>query len=88
MAKLTSSNTKVITFVKGTKQAHNSCIDLYYSTIEIRTHVLTAVAILYPLLGWNDVGWNNPRIETPNLDRMAREGVILNSSYVQPVCTP
>ncbi|KAK7099073.1 arylsulfatase B-like [Littorina saxatilis] len=39
-------------------------------------------------LGWNDVGWRNPDILTPNLDRYARKGVILNDSYVQPVCTP
>ncbi|CAH1795740.1 unnamed protein product [Owenia fusiformis] len=39
-------------------------------------------------LGWNDVGWRNEQVLTPNLDKLAREGVILNSSYVQPVCTP
>ncbi|XP_052786419.1 arylsulfatase B-like [Mya arenaria] len=39
-------------------------------------------------LGWNDVGWHNDQMFTPNLDKMARAGVILNSSYVQPVCTP
>ncbi|XP_067656663.1 arylsulfatase B-like isoform X1 [Haliotis asinina] len=39
-------------------------------------------------LGWNDVGFRNPEMRTPNLDRLAHEGVILNSSYVQPVCSP
>lgn len=39
-------------------------------------------------LGWNDVGWHNDAMYTPNLDKLARGGVILNSSYVQPVCTP
>lgn len=39
-------------------------------------------------LGWNDVGWHNEQMYTPNLDKLARDGVILNSSYVQPVCTP
>lgn len=39
-------------------------------------------------LGWNDVGWHNPSMLTPNLDRLARNGVRLNSSYVQPICTP
>lgn len=38
--------------------------------------------------GWNDVGWHNPDIKTPNLDRMARGGVIFNSSYMQPLCSP
>ncbi|XP_070557098.1 arylsulfatase B-like [Ptychodera flava] len=39
-------------------------------------------------LGWNDIGYNNRDIFTPTLDSLAREGVILNQSYVQPVCTP
>ncbi|XP_014677063.1 PREDICTED: arylsulfatase B-like isoform X2 [Priapulus caudatus] len=39
-------------------------------------------------LGWNDVGWNNPEMITPNLDKLAHGGVILNHSYVQPVCSP
>lgn len=40
------------------------------------------------MTGWNDVGWHNPDIKTPNLDRMAEAGVILNASYVHPICTP
>ena len=46
------------------------------------------VVILADDLGWADVGWNNPGLHTPTLDRMAREGVILNQSYVQPSCSP
>ena len=33
--------------------------------------------------GWNDVGFHNPEVETPNIDRMAREGVELYP-YVSP----
>ncbi|XP_059143568.1 arylsulfatase B-like [Physella acuta] len=39
-------------------------------------------------LGWNDIGFNNPNIISPNLDALAREGIILNQSYVQPLCSP
>ncbi|KAK3105238.1 hypothetical protein FSP39_020441 [Pinctada imbricata] len=39
-------------------------------------------------LGWNDVGLHNPDIKTPNIDKLARDGVILNQSYVQPLCSP
>ncbi|XP_050416113.1 arylsulfatase B [Patella vulgata] len=39
-------------------------------------------------LGWNDVGYHNPSMITPNIDKLAREGVILNQSYVQPLCSP
>ncbi|XP_070556162.1 arylsulfatase B-like [Ptychodera flava] len=39
-------------------------------------------------LGWNDIGYNNDDIFSPTLDSLAREGVILNQSYVQEVCSP
>ncbi|GIX71899.1 hypothetical protein CDAR_439171 [Caerostris darwini] len=50
-----------------------------------RPHIIFIVA---DDLGWNDVGWNNPEIQTPHLDELARNGVIMNQSYVQPICTP
>ena len=46
------------------------------------------VFILADDLGWNDVGWRNSFMPTPTLDRLAREGMILNQSYVQPSCSP
>jgi len=40
-------------------------------------------------LGYADVGFNGSKeIRTPNIDRLAREGSILGSYYVQPVCSP
>ncbi|HTY89388.1 MAG TPA: arylsulfatase [Candidatus Acidoferrum sp.] len=40
-------------------------------------------------LGWKDVGFNGcADIKTPNLDRLAAEGVKLTQFYVQPMCTP
>ncbi|XP_025110942.1 arylsulfatase B-like isoform X2 [Pomacea canaliculata] len=48
-------------------------------------HILFIVA---DDLGWNDVGFRNSEIHSPTLDKMAEAGIILNSSYVQPVCSP
>ncbi|XP_077982004.1 arylsulfatase B-like [Glandiceps talaboti] len=39
-------------------------------------------------LGWHDVGYNNPEMLTPNMDRLAAGGVIFNQSYTHPTCTP
>lgn len=48
-------------------------------------HILFIVA---DDLGWNDVGYHNPAMETPNIDKLAREGLILNQTYFQPLCSP
>jgi arylsulfatase A-like enzyme len=39
-------------------------------------------------LGWADVGFHGSKLPTPNLDRLARQGVVLDQHYVAPVCTP
>ncbi|XP_071529471.1 arylsulfatase B-like isoform X2 [Panulirus ornatus] len=39
-------------------------------------------------LGWNDVSWHNSQVVTPHLEALARSGVLLEQSYVQPICTP
>jgi len=39
-------------------------------------------------LGWADLGFRGSDIETPNIDRLAREGLTLNRFYSMPICTP
>ena len=52
-------------------------------------HILLIVA---DDLGFNDVGYNGKlhgsAIRTPNIDRLASEGVILDNYYTNPLCTP
>ncbi len=38
--------------------------------------------------GWADVGYHGSPIKTPNIDRLASEGVELDQHYVAPMCTP
>lgn len=38
--------------------------------------------------GWADIGYNNPKVYTPNLDQLARTGAIFTRHYVMPQCTP
>ena len=46
------------------------------------------VIILADDLGWADVGYHGSDIETPNIDRLAKEGVKLNRFYATPFCSP
>lgn len=43
---------------------------------------------VFLLQGFNDIGYHNPTIKTPTLDKLAAEGVRLENYYVQPICTP
>ncbi len=38
--------------------------------------------------GWKDVGFHGSDIRTPNLDKLAENGVRLEQFYAQPMCTP
>ena len=39
-------------------------------------------------LGWGDVGFHGGAPHTPNLDRLAKDGLELQRFYVYPVCSP
>ena len=47
------------------------------------------ILIMADDLGYGDVGYNNPIIKTPSIDKMAKEGIQFNRFYVSvPVCSP
>ena len=46
------------------------------------------VMIVADDLGFNDISWHNQAVRSPNLEKLAKEGVILNHHYSQPICTP
>ncbi len=48
------------------------------------------VVFLSDDMGWQQVGYNGGQdgVPTPNIDRLAHEGIRLTQFYVQPVCTP
>jgi len=39
-------------------------------------------------MGWADVGYHGSEIETPNIDRLAKESVRFKQHYVMATCTP
>src|SRR5690606_9605398 len=46
------------------------------------------VILLADDLGFHDVGFHGGEIRTPNIDKLAAEGVELERFYVHPVCSP
>ena len=46
------------------------------------------VFIMADDLGWADVAFHGGSAPTPNLDKLAREGLELTQHYVAPVCSP
>lgn len=46
------------------------------------------VILLADDLGWADVGYHGSDIQTPGIDRLAREGVRMERFYAAPICSP
>jgi glucan 1,4-alpha-glucosidase len=47
------------------------------------------VFLLVDDLGWADVGYQGKKFKTPNIDRLAQEGMIFTDAYAaSPVCSP
>ena len=51
----------------------------------------SSVSVLFLLaddLGYANVGWHEDFVLTPHLTRLAKQGITLESYYVQPICSP
>lgn len=63
-----------------------SCISFERNTEKVKPNF---IIIFTDDQGYNDVGcFGSPNIETPNIDKMAAEGIKFTSFYAQPVCGP
>jgi len=62
----------------------------FLSSVSIATQKPNIVFVLADDLGWAELGcYGNKFNETPNLDRMAREGMLFTQAYASaPVCSP
>ncbi|XP_047141195.1 arylsulfatase B isoform X3 [Hydra vulgaris] len=67
-------------------------VKLFWATfmfIKINGEKPHIILIVADDLGWNDIGFHGSKeISTPNIDRLATNGVVLDNYYVLPICTP
>ncbi|MEA4981616.1 MAG: sulfatase-like hydrolase/transferase [Paludibacter sp.] len=49
---------------------------------------MNIVVILADDLGWGDVGFHFSEVKTPNIDKLAQDGIILDRFYTAPVSSP
>lgn len=56
--------------------------------LQVRAKQLHILLIVVDDLGWSDVGFHGAKFKTPNMDKLAYDGVILDNYYVQPICSP
>jgi|GEM_PF-211582 len=49
---------------------------------------MNIVIILADDLGWGDVGYHFSEVKTPNIDKLAQDGIVLDRFYTAPVSSP
>ncbi len=73
-----------------------SSIFIFHFAIAQKTEKPNIIVFLVDDMGWQDTSlpfWNkittlNKRYHTPNMERMAREGLKFTNAYAMPICTP
>ena len=80
-----SGSLRTLALVVGVGGIVGLLSDDSFSGMPVRPDVLLFIA---DDLGWNDIGYHNPEIQTPNIDKLAREGTVLERFYVNPTCSP
>ena len=55
---------------------------LFVSLYSVTTSPPNILVIVADDLGYNDIAWHNPEIVSPNLEKLAKDGIILENHYV------
>lgn len=63
-------------------------ISIIISCVAVGQQKPNIIVIVADDLGWNDVGFHNKEIITPNLNWLVKKGIELERFYVRPLCTP
>ncbi len=61
---------------------------LFLTSVAVQAVPPNIVLFVSDDMGWNEVGYHGSKISTPNIDRLAKDGMQLDRFYVHPVCSP
>lgn len=64
------------------------CFSVSFAQKKTITEKPNIILIIADDAGWNDVGYHGSEIKTPNIDKLAQNGVELNRFYANPTCSP
>ncbi len=78
-----TSDLGILVFVLG--QLAVMWVSVVHCSAQSKPNVILIVA---DDLGWNDVGYHGSEVQTPTIDRLAKEGAELNRFYAHPTCSP
>lgn len=68
--------------------SHAAAVQAQQKGTEVATPMKNIVVLLADDLGWGDVGFHGGVAETPNIDKLAEEGLELERFYAYPACSP
>ena len=61
---------------------------IFFSSFAFSLDKPNIIIILTDDLGWGDVSYHGGYIPTPNIDKLAQDGMEMNRFYANPVCSP
>jgi arylsulfatase A-like enzyme len=62
---------------------------LLAASVNARAEKPNIVLFFVDDMGWSDLGYRNPLFESPNIDKLAREGLDFQQAYIPcPTCSP
>lgn len=81
------ANNSIIHYLNGWRFTNHYFHKVLFSHSTL-TSILYITHFIIVILGFADIGFRNSMIYSPYVDNMATVGMVLNSSYVQPTCSP
>ncbi len=78
----------MVSVVLCTLFSHATSLRAQQEAAKTASPLKNIVVLLSDYLGWGDVGFHGGVVETPNIDKLAKQGLELERFYAYPACSP